>query len=141
MDLHYRANLGNTERPPARNSADPGQAMEKKGQDKRRFRRSRDYGPRRINIRFEDAGGRSQSCEAMLWDFSEGGLGMDSPRAFEPGQILNLHADLQGPAYSVTLEAKARVAYCRRIDVKQFRVGVAFLEASYRRLKADAADA
>ena len=31
-------------------------------------------------------------------------------------------------------DARARVAYCRRVDAKKYRVGVAFLEASYRRL-------
>jgi hypothetical protein len=30
------------------------------------------------------------------------------------------------------LTAKARVAYCRRSEKKSYRVGIAFLEVSYR---------
>jgi hypothetical protein len=71
-------------------------------------------------------------CEAKLWDFSEGGLGMDSPRAFEPGEIVRIEAPLKGSAYSMHLTAKARVAYCRRSQTKTYRIGVAFLDVSYR---------
>ena len=102
--------------------------------EKRRFRRSREYGPRKLSLRFTNADGADDECEATLWDFSEGGLGMDSPRAFETGDELVIEADLYGPAYSMHLDARARVAYCRRVDAKKYRVGVAFLEASYRRL-------
>lgn len=102
--------------------------------DKRGFKRSRDYGPRKISVTFEGAGGKSEACEATLWDFSEGGLGMDSPRAFETGDVVGLEAELYGPAYNMGLTARARVAYCRRVDAKKYRVGVAFLEASYRRI-------
>jgi hypothetical protein len=71
-------------------------------------------------------------CEAKLWDFSEGGLGMDSPRSFEPGEVIQIEAELKGSAYSMHLGAKARVAYCRKTDKKSYRVGVAFLDVSYR---------
>lgn len=112
-------------------------AGQKMGQqtDKRRFKRSRDYGPRKISVSFENGDGSTESCEATLWDFSEGGLGMDSPRTFETGDLLDLEAELYGPAFSMGLKARARVAYCRRVDTKKYRVGVAFLEASYRRLE------
>ena len=102
--------------------------------DKRRFKRSRKEAPRKISVTFQNADGKADACEAALWDFSEGGLGMDSPRAFEAGDVLGLDAELYGPAYNMGLVARARVAYCRRLDAKKYRVGVAFLEASYRRI-------
>ena len=115
--------------------------MEKAQKEKRRFRRSREYGPRKIKIAFRDPAGKAETCQAKLWDFSEGGLGMDSPKEFQPGQVVDIEADLYGPAYSVALKAKARVAYCRRVDVKHYRVGVAFLETAYRRIDASRAGA
>ena len=69
-----------------------------------------------------------------MWDFSEGGLGMDSPRELEVGQVVDLEADLHGPAYSMGLQAKARVVYCTKTGAKVHRIGVAFIESSYRRL-------
>ncbi len=75
-------------------------------------------------------------CAAALWDFSEGGLGMDAPRHFEPGEEIRIEADLIGSVFSMHLEARARVAYCRRSESRSYRVGVAFLEHSLRRLEA-----
>ncbi len=81
---------------------------------------------------YDSPGGMKGDCEAKLWDFSEGGLGMDSPRAFEPGEIVQIEGELKGSHYSMHLQAKARVAYCRRSASKSYRVGVAFLDISYR---------
>jgi hypothetical protein len=71
-------------------------------------------------------------CEAKLYDFSEGGLGMDSPRPFESGEIVEIEGELKGSAYSMQLVTRARVIYCRRVDSKCYRVGVAFLDVAYR---------
>ena len=103
--------------------------------DNRRHRRTREYGPRTIHVRYKAADGAESQCDAKLWDFSEGGLGMDSPRAFSAGQVISLDAQLRGPAFSVSLEAEARVAYCRETGPKRFRVGVAFLDTHYRRIE------
>ena len=107
-------------------------ANAKPKQDSRRFRRTREYGAQKLVLTYDAAGGIKGDCEAKLWDFSEGGLGMDSPRPFEPGEIVHIEGDLKGSAYSMRLGAKARVAYCRKSDKKSYRVGVAFLEVSYR---------
>lgn len=101
-------------------------------QEHRRFRRTREHGPQKLSVAYASAAGLKGECEANLWDFSEGGLGMDSPRAFEPGEIVQIEAELKGSAYSMHLGAKARVAYCRRTQSKTYRVGVAFLDVSYR---------
>lgn len=102
-------------------------------QDKRRFDRTRDEGERALGIRYLD-GDRKAECVARLWDFSEGGLGMDSPRSFKPGEVIWIDADLRNTAMGVQLEARARVAYCRRVEREQYRVGVAFLDITLRRI-------
>lgn len=104
----------------------------KREQEYRRFRRTREYGPQKISVAYNSPGGMKGDCEAKLWDFSEGGLGMDSPRSFEPGEVVQIVAELKGSAYSMQLTAKARVAYCRKTDRKTYRVGVAFLDVAYR---------
>lgn len=108
--------------------------------EKRRHRRTREYGPRTIHVGYKTADGGSASCEAKLWDFSEGGLGMDSPRPFANGEVIEIRAELRGPVFSVAMEAEARVAYCRETGPKRYRVGVAFIDAHYRRLDEDQAD-
>jgi c-di-GMP-binding flagellar brake protein YcgR len=102
--------------------------------DQRRYRRVRDFGPQTLTITYSEADGKSQDCNSKLWDFSEGGLGMDSPRAFQPGDLVRIQGALRGPAYSMEVSAKARVAYCRKVESKNYRVGVAFLDVAYRRL-------
>ena len=59
---------------------------------------------------------------------------MDSPRSFEPGEVIELESRLEGSAYSMELGAKAVVAYCRKTGKQTYRVGVAFLDVSYRPL-------
>ena len=104
-------------------------------QENRRFRRTREYGPQKLGVTYSVNNGRSSgACEAKLYDFSEGGLGMDAPRPFESGEIVEVEGELKGKAYSMQLTAKGRVVYCRRLDSKAYRVGLAFLEISYRPL-------
>ena len=102
--------------------------------DNRRFRRSRDFGPQTLKLTYQDADGKTRECDAKLWDFSDGGLGMDSPRAFQPGEVIHIVGALRGPSYSMGLDARARVAYCRRMRKETHRVGVAFLDVAYRRI-------
>ena len=104
-----------------------------KKQDNRRFDRTEAHGPQALDIRYDD-GQRKAKCVAKLWDFSEGGLGMDSPRSFAPGEVIWIDADLRNTAMGVQMKARARVAYCRRVEREQYRVGVAFLDISLRRI-------
>ncbi len=101
--------------------------------ENRRFDRNQDYGPQALEIRYQD-GEREASCTARLWDFSEGGLGMDSPRSFTPGEVIHIEADLRNTAMGVHLKARARVAYCRRVEREEYRVGVAFLDITLKRI-------
>ena len=104
----------------------------KQSSESRRFPRSRSYRTQKLQLTSRDGSGADEICQAKLWDFSEGGLGMDSPRSFETGALLDIDAELLGPAYSIGLKARARVVYCRRIDTKVYRVGVAFIDIAYR---------
>jgi hypothetical protein len=102
--------------------------------EKRRFPRTREYGSQQIEIQFLGEEGRPESSTATLWDFGEGGLGMECPRPFAPGEEVQITGALHGPDYSMQLKAKAIVAYSRQVDAECFRIGVAFSEVTYRRL-------
>jgi len=102
--------------------------------DKRKHPRSKQHGPQKLEITYQDPTAGEKTCGASLWDFSEGGLGMDAPRHFEPGQEIRIQARLTGSVFSMHLDARARVAYCRRSESRTYRVGVAFLEHSLRRV-------
>ena len=103
--------------------------------EKRRFPRTREYGPQELEVLFRTEQGQ-ETITATLWDFSEGGLGMESPHPFAPGEEIQIAGQLRGPDYSMLMNARARVAYSRAIDAEFFRVGVAFVEVSYRRIPA-----
>ena len=102
--------------------------------DHRKHPRSKQHGPQKLEITYVDPTAGEKTCGASLWDFSEGGLGMDAPRHFEPGQEIRIQARLTGSVFSMHLDARARVAYCRRSESRTYRVGVAFLEHSLRRV-------
>lgn len=112
-------------------------APQKKQSEKRNFRRTRGKEPQTLTLTHQDAEGRSKTCVAKLYDFSDGGLGMDAPRAFQPGEIFQVSGALRGPVYSMEIDARVRVAYCRKIEAASYRVGVAFLDVSYHRLADD----
>jgi hypothetical protein len=112
-------------------------APKKKQSEKRNFRRTRGQGPQSLTLTHQDADGRLKTSVAKLYDFSDGGLGMDAPRAFQPGEIFQVNGTLRGPVYSMEIDARVRVAYCRKIDTDVYRVGVAFLDVSYRRIAED----
>lgn len=113
----------------------------KKTRENRRHPRSQEYGAQKLEITFSADGVDDQKCQASLWDFSDGGLGMDSPRSFETGEIIGIRGNFFGPSYSVRVEAQARVAYSRRITPESCRVGVAFIEVSFKRIKSTAGSA
>jgi hypothetical protein len=102
--------------------------------EKRRFPRTREYGGQQLQVVFLGEEGLAQTTTATLWDFSEGGLGMESERPFAPGEELQITGELRGPDYSMQVKAKAMVAYSRKVDAQSFRIGVAFSDVSYRRL-------
>ena len=104
--------------------------------DLRRHPRSKEFARQKLQLEYAETDSSKKQCEATLWDFSEGGLGMDAPRPFEPGSTLAISAQLRGDMYSMKLDATARVAYCRRTDVTTYRVGVAFIEVSLHRIAA-----
>jgi hypothetical protein len=104
--------------------------------EKRRFPRTREYGSQQLEVAFTGEEGRQETVAATLWDFGEGGLGMETGRSFSPGDEIQIAGELHGPDYSMRLKARARVAYSRAIDAECHRVGVAFVEVSYRRISA-----
>ena len=102
--------------------------------EKRRHPRTRDYGPQQLSVTFTVEDGTQHTVPVILWDFSEGGMGMESPRAFSSGQLITITGELHGTDYSMAMRARARIAYCRHVDAEFYRVGVAFVEVTYHRL-------
>ena len=121
--------MSNTQKAGFRSSASEALA------DKRRHPRTREYGPQQLSVTFAVEDGTQHTVPVILWDFSEGGLGMESPRAFSAGQLLTITGELHSTDYSMAMRARARVAYCRHVDTEFYRVGVAFVEVTYHRLK------
>lgn len=101
--------------------------------EKRRHARTQKYGPQELAVTFTE-GGLERTIPVILWDFSEGGLGMESPRPFAPGDVLAVRGELHGPDYSMAIQARARVAYSRRVESDLYRIGVAFVDVTYHRL-------
>lgn len=108
-----------------------------KGEQNRRHSRTRKQGPRKLEITYTEGGTSPRSCEATLFDFSEGGLGMDCVTPFRVGSEISIHAELEGSVYSVQIDARARVAYCRKTTQETFRIGVGFVEVAYHRLESE----
>lgn len=104
------------------------------GSEKRRHPRTQKYGPQALQVDCVGPTGTTRSIEARLWDFSEGGLGMDSPEPLAPGEVIRVKGTMQGPDYSLSIDARSRVAYCRKVDDATYRVGVGFLDVSLHRL-------
>ena len=101
--------------------------------NRRKHSRTQKYGPQRLTI------GRTARnkapIEGTLWDFSEGGVGMDVPGALDIDEMVTIEGDLHSPGLSMHLKGRARVAYCRRVEGTNHRIGFGFLEVSYRRLE------
>jgi c-di-GMP-binding flagellar brake protein YcgR len=105
--------------------------------DQRRHPRTREYGPQELMVCFTGETGEMQTLKEVLWDFSEGGLGMESKVALPAEEEVTISGELHSPYYSVAFRSKARVIYCRPITSTIYRVGVSFREVSYRRLTVD----
>ena len=108
--------------------------MEMEADDRRQHPRTQEYGPQQLTITRNQAG-RNDKIVGTLWDFSEGGLGMDLPRALTMDEVVVIEGDLRSPDFAMTITARARVAYCRRADSQSYRVGFGFVEVSYRHLE------
>ena len=108
--------------------------MEMTPADRREHSRTQEYGPQQLTIS-RNQEGRNDKIVGTLWDFSEGGLGMDLPQALTMDEIVMIEGDLNSPDFAMTITARARVAYCRRADRETYRVGFGFVEVSYRRLE------
>ena len=103
--------------------------------ERRQHPRTQQYGAQQLTIT-RNLGGREDKITGTLWDFSEGGVGMDLPRALKIDEVVGIRGDLHSPDFAMTIRARARVAYCRRSDHESYRVGFGFVEISYRRLEA-----
>lgn len=101
--------------------------------NRRKHSRTQRYGTQKLTIARAEA--QKPSIEATLWDFSEGGVGMDVPCALNLNEVVTIEGDLHSPGLSMHLKGRARVAYCRRVEGTNHRVGFGFLDVSYRRLE------
>ena len=102
--------------------------------NRREHSRTQKYGSQQLTIT-RNQEGRNDKIVGTLWDFSEGGLGMDLPRALTMGEVVLIEGELQSPDFAMTITARARVAYCCRAERESYRVGFGFVEVSYRRLE------
>ena len=100
--------------------------------DKRRHPRTRRYGPQKLFVH-RGAGSVVEPIVGVLWDFSDGGVGMDMPCSLPVDEIVSISGELHNPDSSMNIEARGRVAYCRRVDREHYRVGFGFLEVAYKR--------
>ena len=101
--------------------------------NRRNHSRTQKYGSQKLTIARADA--RRPPVEGLLWDFSEGGVGMDVPCALDLDELVTIDGDLHSPGLSMHLQARARVAYCRRVEGANHRIGFGFLDVTYRRLE------
>ena len=108
--------------------------MEMTPMDRRIHHRTQKYGTQQLTIT-RNRDGKESKIVGLLWDFSEGGVGMDLPRALTIDEVVGMEGDLHSPDFAMTITARARVAYCRPVDRENYRVGFGFIEISYRRLE------
>ena len=101
--------------------------------NRRKHTRTQRYGPQKLTIVRAEA--QQPSIEGTLWDFSEGGVGMDVPGPLDLDEVVTIEGDLHSPGFSMHLKGRARVAYCRRVEGTNHRIGFGFLDISYRRLE------
>lgn len=101
--------------------------------ERREFRRTQEYRPSELQVCLTETDGQQHPMRALLWDFGQGGLRMDIPRPLLAGEEVSVSGELRGADYSVAFRALARVAHCRQIDQETYRVGVGFLDITYRR--------
>ena len=119
-------------------SAEAANGLAAEHEEQRKHPRTKEFGSQQLLVCPYGAG-NSEIIHAVLWDFSDGGLGMESPEPLTPEGEVTISGELHGPLYSVAFRARARVAYCRSVTDENYRIGVEFREVSYRRLAGDTA--
>ena len=104
------------------------------GDEKRRRRRTSEHIGQEVVVHPLGAASGVSVLAAKLWDFAEGGVGLDVSHQLDVGQRVKLAADLVSPHYSLGFKAQGQVVHCRPIGKDRYRVGVAFLDVSYHRI-------
>jgi c-di-GMP-binding flagellar brake protein YcgR len=103
-------------------------------EDQRRHPRTREFGPQEVSVRRISP---AETITARLWDFSYGGVGMETPKPLTVGEQIELTAKLLNKDYSMQVESTGRVVHCRSVGRDLYRVGVAFVHVTYHRLDQD----
>lgn len=73
---------------------------------------------------------------AKVVDASENGLGIEMFVPLVAGSTVSLRGEFHGEGISMSLEGRARVAYCNTEGRGIFRIGLAFENVAYRPLAA-----
>jgi Tfp pilus assembly protein PilZ len=100
-------------------------------EDLRQHPRTREFGAQDVEVRRASPG---ETIHAKLWDFSYGGIGMETPKPLTVGEEIELTADLLNSEYSMRVESTGRVVHCRSVGRDVYRVGIAFINVTYNRL-------
>ncbi len=77
----------------------------------------------RVSLYWEDKAGRVSTLNPRTLETSEGGMGLESPQAIDPGN----HVYMQAARYGFPLEATVRSCHARG---EVFRIGVEFSETT-----------
>lgn len=99
--------------------------------NKRQHARTREFGSQEVAVRRASP---PETLTAQLWDFSYGGIGMQTPMPLAVGEEIELTADLSSTDYSMRVESTGRVVHCRSVGRDLYRIGVAFIHVTYHRL-------
>lgn len=100
-------------------------------EDQRRHPRTREFGPQEVSVRRISP---AETITARLWDFSYGGVGMETPKPLAVGEEIELTADLLSADYSMRVESTGHVVHCRSVGRDLYRVGISFVNVTYHRL-------
>lgn len=68
-----------------------------------------------------------------LADASEGGLGVETFAALEPGTGVEIEADMRSSDLALHITGVARIAYCREVEPGRYRMGLQLLDVKLRR--------
>ena len=71
---------------------------------------------------------------AKLVDVSETGVGVEMFVPLVVGSVVRVAGDLYSSDYSLNLQGKARVIYCRCEKEGSFRIGLAYEQVAYRKI-------
>ena len=93
---------------------------------------TRKYGPQKLFVR-RGPGEVVEPIVGVLWDFGEGGVGMDMPCSLRVDEVVSISGEIHNRDYSMKIEARAHVAYCRCLDRDHYRIGFSFVEVACKR--------